>query len=132
MKYYRELAFALRVRGLPEDDILSTLRDVQTHSTESNSDPREEFGDPNEFAKRFEKQTRTTIGKLFLMIATVSAIVVVLVGFALSALLELQLRVGPLCLPLAIAVVFVIVGLAGGFMFDRRIPAGFLGKKTQP
>lgn len=125
MNYYRELAFALRVRGLSEDTIRSTLDDVRMHSAEAGQDPSHEFGPPDRFAENFEKGGAHAAGRRFVVVMTVVALAVVIGLFVLSKAMGAELRVGVFSIPLFAGVVVAVAGFVGGFLLDRRLPAGF-------
>lgn len=125
MNYYRELAFELRVRGMSEEQIRSTLTDVRSLASESGVDPREQFGAPEAYAGQFDKRTSTTAGKRFLMIMVIVAVACTVGLFVVSRVIDVQMRVVHLSVPLVAGVVVVVIGLVGGFLLDRRLPRGF-------
>jgi hypothetical protein len=125
VSYYRELAFALRVRGLPEQKIRSTLEDVKSHSAESGREPAAEFGSPDDFAARFERIRASTAGRRFVAVMTVAAFGVVIGLLFLARLWESEMRLGGFSLPLLAGLVVALTGFLGGFLLDRRLPRGF-------
>ena len=58
MSYERDLAFNLRIRGLPEDEIAETLDEVRAHAAANGSPAEDEFGSPQEYAKQFPSRKR--------------------------------------------------------------------------
>jgi hypothetical protein len=124
MNYYREVAFALRVRGMSESEIGSTLRDIRAHVDESGQEPLAQFGDPEEFAGRFEQRTSTTTGRRFVIVMTVLALVSVIALFIVARSLDVPLRIGALSIPLFTGVIVLVIGFVGGFVLDRRLPRG--------
>lgn len=124
--YYRELAFALRVRGLDDQQISSALDDVAAHSRDAATDPRAEFGEPEAFAARFERRPSRSAGRKFAVVMTVVAIVVAVGALIGAKVLDLSVSIGPFSVPLLGGVLCVLVGLIGGFFLDRRLPRGFV------
>lgn len=128
--YYRELAFALRLRGLDEQQIASTLDDVAAHSWESRTDARAEFGDPHAFAARFEQDSSKTAGRKFVAVMVVLAVIVAIGTLVGAKVLDLSVSLGPFSVSLFAALLCALVGLAGGFVLDRRLPRGFVPPKA--
>ncbi|GAA4241379.1 hypothetical protein GCM10022254_69980 [Actinomadura meridiana] len=50
--YFEELAERLRAGGVPADEVAGTVDDLAAYVAESGADPRDEFGEPEEFAAR--------------------------------------------------------------------------------
>lgn len=122
MGYYRELAFALRIRGVSEREIASTLEQVRDHPTGAAAAT---FGEPVAYSERFVQRVRPTSGKRFVATMTVLAVVVVVTSAVVSRVLDVELRLAGLSVPLTVGVLLAVVGLVGGFLLDRRLPRGF-------
>lgn len=122
MGYYRELAFALRIRGVSEREIASTLEQVRDHPTGA---AEATFGEPVASAERFVQRVRPTSEKRFVATMTVLAVVVVVTSAVVSRVLDVELRLAGLSVPLTVGVLLAVVGLVGGFLLDRRLPRGF-------
>ncbi|TDC65297.1 hypothetical protein E1200_18670 [Actinomadura sp. GC306] len=56
--YFAELAERLRGGGVPEDEVADTVGDLAAYVAESGTDPRVEFGPPEEFAARLARTGR--------------------------------------------------------------------------
>ncbi|MDA3804823.1 MULTISPECIES: hypothetical protein [unclassified Clavibacter] len=125
MNYYRRLAFELRVRGLDEDRIRSTLDDVRSDCSLADAGPEDRFGDPRVFAAQFPQHRTWTPGKRFVTVVVVVAALLAVSLIALSATLDIPMRVGPLSVPLWSALLLAVGGCVGGFVLDRRLPRGF-------
>lgn len=50
--YFEELAERLRAVGVPADEVAGTVDDLAAYVADSGADPRDEFGEPEEFAAR--------------------------------------------------------------------------------
>lgn len=122
MGYYRELAFALRIRGVSEREIASTLEQVRDHPTGA---AEATSGEPVASAERFVQRVRPTSGKRFVATMTVLAVVVVVTSAVVSRVLDVELRLAGISVPLTVGVLLAVVGLVGGFLLDRRLPRGF-------
>lgn len=124
MGYYRELAFALRIRGVSEREIASTLEQVRDHPTGA-AEAAVTFGEPVAYAERSVQRVRPTSGKRFVATMTVLAVVVVVTSAVVSRVLDVELRLAGISVPLTVGVLLAVVGLVGGFLLDRRLPRGF-------
>ncbi|WP_192810091.1 hypothetical protein [Actinomadura rudentiformis] len=62
MTYFDELAAHLRDRGVPADEIASTVDDLAAYIAESGADPVEEFGPAAGFADELAGDGRTSAG----------------------------------------------------------------------
>ncbi|WP_445442957.1 hypothetical protein [Clavibacter sp. km1a] len=125
MGYYRRLAFELRMRGLDEARIRSTLEDVQSDCRLAQASPEVRFGDPRVFAGQFPQQRTWTPGKRFVTVTAVIAALLAVALIAVSATLDIAMRVGPLSVPLWSGLLLAALGFVGGFVLDRRLPRGF-------
>lgn len=125
MGYYKELAFALRVRGLDEQQIQDTLEDVQSHTKASGVEPHVDFGAPASYAEQFELRKRMTSGKKFIVGFALGAIAAAALQILVMVLFRVDARIGAFPLFLGIALILVLIGLVGGFLLDRRLPRGF-------
>jgi hypothetical protein len=130
MSYERDLAFNLRIRGLPEDEIAETLDEVRAHAAANGSPAEDEFGSPQEYAKQFPKQKTRSRGYAIAMVGAVLAITYAAVAMLLLPFLRIDVRdlVGPIrLLP---ALVLLLGGVVSGFLTDyfrppsRRSAAG--------
>ncbi|MFI0351757.1 hypothetical protein [Actinomadura sp. 9N407] len=50
--YFDTLATRLRAEGMPAEEVTGTVEDLAAYTADSGTDPREEFGPPEEFATR--------------------------------------------------------------------------------
>lgn len=98
MNYERDLAFNLRIRGLPEDEIAETLDEVRAHEVASGTPARDEFGTAQEYAKQFPKKKRRSAGQVIMMTAVMLALIYVAVATLLLPFLRIDVRdiVGPI------------------------------------
>jgi len=124
MSYEKDLVFNLRLRGLPEDQIMDALSEVKAHTLSTGAPPESEFGAAEEYALTFPKTKRPTRGRGIMVSAFALAVVYIVIVFALKALGDFDARtiVGPVLLwP---ALVIIAVGTLMGFLADylRPIP----------
>lgn len=123
MSYQRQLAFHLRGRGYREGEIAEIIHDVEAHGT-SEADLVREFGQPGDYADRFEKKKgRRSRGARLLIIAGVLGVgwfaFVVFAGIVFR--FDVRDIVGPVVLWPALAL--IAVGVLAGFLSDHLRPA---------
>jgi uncharacterized membrane-anchored protein len=122
MKYERDLAFNLRIRGFSEHEIAESLEDVRSHEAATGVPARNEFGTAAEYAKQFPRKSRWSRGKVVGAFATLLALAYVLVTILLMFVgIDIRTYVGPLSLMPALALVFG--GNLIGFFVDYLRPA---------
>ena len=122
MKYERDLAFNLRIRGFTEREIAESLEDVRSHEAATGVPARIEFGAAAEYAKQFPKKSRWSRGKIVGAVATLLALAYVLVTVLLMFVgVDIRTYVGPMSLMPALALVFG--GNLIGFFVDYLRPA---------
>lgn len=71
MSYYHDLAFHLRLRQLPESEVVRVLQDVRELSVASGTSPDVEFGPADEYAASFPKGRQRIDLSLCLFVACV-------------------------------------------------------------
>ncbi|MFF2315930.1 hypothetical protein ACFVTE_06645 [Arthrobacter sp. NPDC058097] len=122
MKYERDLAFNLRIRGISEPQIAETLAEVRAHEAATGTPAKDEFGTAQEYAKQFPKGKRRSRGSAVTTVSTVVALVYVL-AVVVTPFLGIDLRdsVGPITLMPALAV--LMGGTLAGFLTDYLRPA---------
>jgi len=122
MSYERELTFALRLRGLTDDQIATALEEARVHVTTARSTMEEEFGTPVEYAAQFPKMRYTSLGRRVRLISVVLA--VAWAAFAVLAenvfRLDLAAVIGSVTLWPSLAL--LTVGVVGGFLLDYLRP----------
>jgi len=82
MTYERELTFALRLRGLRDDEITAALEVARVHVTTARSTMEDELGTPTEYAAQFPRSRHLSFGRRFTLgvtIVTVAYVVAALV-----------------------------------------------------
>ncbi|PYY36454.1 hypothetical protein [Curtobacterium sp. MCBD17_030] len=129
MGYEQDLTFQLRLRGRDEEEIADTLRELRAHGIDSAS-LLEEFGTPEEYAERFEKTKRRTLGARITIGGATAAIGWVLAWIAVSFVRKLVLDIDPpldgIVEPWSISVgalAIIMIGVVAGFLVDRLRPA---------
>jgi hypothetical protein len=122
MKYERDLAFNLRIRGFSEREIAEALEDVRSHEAATGVPAREEFGTAAEYAQQFPKKSRWSPGKVVSAGAALLALAYVLASVLLMFVgVDIRTYVGPVSLMPALALVFG--GTLIGFFVDFLRPA---------
>jgi hypothetical protein len=79
MSYEKDLVFNLRLRGLPEDQIMDALSEVKAHTLSTGAPPESEFGTAEEYALTFPKTKRPTRGRGIMVSAFALAVVFILI-----------------------------------------------------
>jgi Flp pilus assembly protein TadB len=123
MTYERDLAFNLRLRGVPESQVAEAIEEVRAHTASADSSPEAEFGTAQEYAASFPAVKRRSQGQRVIAVAVLLAIAYVVTALVLKPLIGFDVTVitGPLILwP---ALVLVAAGLLGGFLTDYLRPA---------
>ncbi|PNI09456.1 hypothetical protein CXX84_04120 [Arthrobacter sp. AFG7.2] len=122
MSYERNLAFNLRVRGLPESEIAEVLDEVRAHQAASGSSAAAEFGPAEEYAKQFPKGKRRTAGKTITSVGAALALAYLLLAVLLVLLFKIDIRdfVGPITL--MPAAVVILASILAGFLTDYFKP----------
>ncbi|MCA2215427.1 hypothetical protein [Jidongwangia harbinensis] len=129
MRYYRQLAYRLRRRRMPENEIARVLSEVRDLSTASAKAPQEEFGPADDYATTFsEGGTRWTLSRWVNWGAR-------LAGFGFVILnTELRLQGGQMLLPWWAVLGGWFAVLAAGevarFALDHRLPRAFTTAKV--
>jgi hypothetical protein len=122
MSYDRDLAFNLRIRGLPEDEIAEALAEVRAHAATAGSPAEDEFGTAQQYARQFPKQKARSRGHAIAMVGAGLAIIYAAVAMLLLPFLRIEVRdlVGPIRLwP---ALVLILAGVISGFLTDYFRP----------
>ena len=78
MTYERELTFALRLRGLRDDEIAAALEVARVHVTTARSTMEDELGTPLEYAAQFPRSRRLSFGRRFTIIVTIATVAYVI------------------------------------------------------
>ena len=125
MRYYRQLAYRLRQRGMPEPGIARVLSEVRDLSTASAKAPQEEFGPADAYAETFSKGgARWPLSRWVNWIARLTGY-----GFVILNV-ELRQRDGQLLLPwwavLAVCFAVLVAGEVARFALDHRLPRAFV------
>ncbi|MBB5748730.1 hypothetical protein [Micrococcus sp. TA1] len=123
MTYERDLAFNLRLRGVPEAQVAEAIEEVRAHTASDDSSPEAEFGTAQEYAASFPAVKRRSQGQRVIAVTVLLAIAYVVTALVLKPLVGFDVTVitGPLILwP---ALVLVAAGLLGGFLTDYLRPA---------
>lgn len=123
-EYFKNLAYQLRWRRMPESVVAQTLREVRAESEAAQSTPLELFGPEKSFAETFTKGKATSKGFWIITVAVAVAVLVVLgrvvTSFATAG--ESNPLISVLALVGALAIAFI--GSIIGAMVDHRIPKG--------
>lgn len=124
MSYERELAFNLRLRGVPETRVAAAIEEVRAHAASADTSAEAEFGTAEEYAASFPEGKRRSRGRRVIAVAVLLATAYVLAALVLTPLIGFDVKdiTGPLMLwP---AGVLVAAGLVGGFLTDylRQTP----------
>jgi len=125
MSYERHLAFNLRIRGLPEDEIAEALDEVRAHAAATGSPAEDEFGSAQMYAQQFPQRKRRSPGYAVMVVGAVLAITYAAVAMLLLPFLRIEVRdlVGPIRLwP---GVVLILGGVIAGGLTDyfRPLPS---------
>lgn len=133
MGYEQDLTFQLRLRGRDEEEIADTLRELRAHGVDSASFV-EEFGTPEEYAERFGKTKRRTLGVRITVVGTIAAVGWVVAWTAVGLVRKHAFGVDPaldgIIEPWAIsagALAVIALGVVAGFLVDRLRPARLSG-----
>ncbi len=124
MRYYRQLAYHLRQRGLPETGIARVLSEVRDLSTASAKAPQVEFGPAEDYAAAFGNGgTRWTLSRWVNWGARLAGL-----GFVILNV-ELRRQGGQLLLPwwavLGAWFTVLAAGEVARFALDHRLPRAF-------
>jgi hypothetical protein len=124
MTYERDLAFNLRIRGIPEHEIAEILEEVRTHEAATGTPAKDEFGAAQVYAKQFPKGKSRSRGTAVTTVAVAASLVYVL-AVVVTPFLGVDIRetVGPMTLLPALAV--SLGGVLAGFLTDclRPVPS---------
>lgn len=74
MTYERELTFALRRRGLSDEQIATALDVARVHVTTARSTMEEELGTPLEYAAQFPRLRHLSFGSRFTVAVTIATV----------------------------------------------------------
>ena len=124
MSYYHDLAFQLRLRRLPEAQIVEILYEVQDLCEQAEQEPKEQFGPAAAYAGQVPKgTTMSSVNKAanVVLLVTVAAMAANLV---LALLSGSSLRVGPVPVYFVLLAVQVVV-IVGAIVADHRLPGAF-------
>lgn len=123
-EYFKNLAYQLRWRRMPESVVAQTLREVRAESEAAQSSPSELFGPEKSYAESFTKGKATSKGFWIITVAVTIAVLLVL-GRIISALASAA-ESNPLfsILTLVGALGIIFIGAIIGAMVDHRIPKG--------
>ena len=121
--YYRDLAFHLRLRQLPEAEVARVLEDVRELVEVSGSAPEAEFGPAQQYAGQFERRERRRSPSV--LVFSACALLGLAVGLA-DVVTDLR---GEAWLPPGVRLlVFAGLLVAGGAFavtYDSRLPRAF-------
>jgi uncharacterized membrane-anchored protein len=124
VSYEHDLAFQLRLQGLPEPDIAEALDEVRAHTAASGRTAEEEFGTPTEYAAAFPvAKKRTSPGRRIVTAGSILGILYVVGALAVKPLFGIDMRDltgGVLLWP---ALVLIVAGIVIGFFVDYLRPA---------
>lgn len=130
MTYQKELAYHLRDRGYGEGEIAEIIRDVLAFGG-SDAELAREFGEPAEYAGRFDKRSeppqvrksRRSRGVRLMIAAAVLSVAWCAFTLLGPALFSIDVRdiVGPIVLWPALAI--IVAGILAGFLIDYLRPA---------
>lgn len=124
MSYEHDLAFQLRLQGLPEADIAEALDDVRAHTAASGRAPEEEFGTPTEYAAAFPvAEKHTSPGRKVVTMGSILGIIYAVGALAVKPLFGIDMRDvtgGVLFWP---ALALIVGGIVVGFFVDYLRPA---------
>lgn len=121
-EYFKNLAYELRWRKLPESTVADTLREVRAESTAAQSSPEELFGPEKSYAESFPKGKVTPKGFWIISVAVVIACLLILARVISSFILRADSNPLYSILVLASAVAVVFFGSVIGAMVDHRVP----------
>jgi len=129
MRYYRQLAYRLRRRRMPETGIARVLSEVRDLATASAKAPQEEFGPADAYATTFsEGGARWTLSRWANWGVRLAGL-----GFVILNT-ELRLRGGQMLLPwwavLGVWFAMLAAGEAARFALDHRLPRAFTAAKV--
>lgn len=121
MTYERDLAFSLRIRGIPEREIDELVAEVRAHEAATGTPAKDEFGAAQEYAKQFPKGKSRSRGTAITAVAVAASLVYVL-AVVVTPFLGVDIRetVGPMTLLPALAV--SLGGVLTGFVTDYLRP----------
>ena len=124
MRYYRQLAYHLRRRGMPETGITRVLSEVRDLSTASAKAPQEEFGPADAYAETFSKGgTRWTVSRWMIWGARLTGYGFVILNVELRRQGEQMLL--PWWAVLAACFAVLAAGEFARFALDHRLPRAF-------
>ena len=123
MSYEHDLAFNLRLRGIPEPQIAEAVEEVRVHTHSTGQSAEDEFGSTDEYAQTFPQQKTHTRGRRAVLAGKILAIAYVVCAFAAQPLAGIDVRdiVGPVMLWPALAILGI--SILGGFLLDYLRPA---------
>jgi len=121
MTYERDLAFNLRIRGIPECEIAEIVAEVRAHEAATGTPAKDEFGAAQEYAKQFPKGKSRSRGTAITAVAVAASLMYVL-AVVVTPFLGVDIResVGPMTLLPALAV--SLGGVLAGFLTDCLRP----------
>jgi uncharacterized membrane-anchored protein len=129
VSYEQELTFELRMRGRSETEIADILRELRGRGSDDVA-LREEFGPPGEYAAEFESRKRKTIGGRIVGASTLLGLGWIVACVVVSVVRRFVFGVDPATEGviqtshmIVGALTIVLVGLAGGFLFDYLRPS---------
>ena len=121
MTYQRDLAFALRVRGVAEKDVADIVAEVDAHAQEGIV-LEEFFGAPDEYAARFpEGPKRLRDAAWWTKVSAVVAVVWIVAVTVVAALgVDLPVRFGVIALWPALGL--MVLGMVVDIVWAHRRP----------
>lgn len=122
MTYYRRLVFALRRRGLPEQEVLDVLAEAQTHCLAVGQGPEQALGPAREFAASFAKGDRWPVGLRVFYASVLVGLVQIITVIWITRANDLDHTAGPVAWVLEIALGIFLAGYLTGQGIDRRLP----------
>lgn len=123
-EYFKNLAYELRWRRLPEPDVALALREVHAESEAAQSTPAELFGPEKSYAESFTKGKTTSKGYWIISIAVAIAALLVLARIIFSFVTTAPSNPLFSILNLVGALAIIFIGSIIGSMVDHRIPQG--------
>ncbi len=121
-EYFKNLAYELRWRRLPESTVAETLREVRTEATAAQSTPHELFGSEKSYAESFPKGKTASKGFWVISVSVAIAALLLLSRIVSRIVTHGESDLLTVILTLVGAVAIVFFGSIIGAMLDHRIP----------
>jgi hypothetical protein len=120
--YLRDLAQALRERGLSGEATADALREIQSESKASGRPADEVFGPADQYARTFQRGKAWSGGRIVISFAMAVAVAATAIQVVASLVLRVSLPLAQRIGVPAAAVVLVFVAAIIGAQIDRRLP----------